>query len=134
MPVVRVHPSLLRLVSVPALVRLSHLFILVADLARAREFYVGSLGLEILMEEPGYLRVGGSGGFHLGIEEGDPACVGAPGIEIAIEVDDVDRRYREMVAAGVTFAGPPEEQPWGARHAWFRDPDGYRLSILTAVT
>ena len=112
-------------------VRLSHLFIVVTDLARSREFYVGSLGLEVLVDEHGYMRVGGQGGFHLGIEEGDPAQVGATGIEIVVEVDDVDSRYRELVAAGVTFNGPPEDQPWGARHAWLSDPDGYRLSIFT---
>ena len=114
--------------------RLSHLFIVVTDLARTREFYVGSLGLEVLVDEPGYLRVGRRGGFHLGIEEGEPARVGATGIEIVVEVDDVDSRYRELIAAGVTFDGPPEDQPWGARHAWLNDPDGYRLSIFTPAT
>lgn len=81
--------------------RLSHLFILVGDLEQTRQFYVGLLGFEVLTEEPGHLRIGGRDGFHLGIEEGDPAHVGATGIEIVIEVDDVDRRYRELVAAGV---------------------------------
>lgn len=114
--------------------RLSHLFIVVTDLARTREFYIGSLGLEVLVDEPGYLRVGGRGGFHLGIEEGDPAHVGATGIEIVVEVDDVDSRYRELVAAGVRFNGPPEDQPWGARHAWLSDPDGYPLSIFTPAS
>lgn len=114
--------------------RLSHLFIVVTDLARTREFYVGALGLEVLVDAPGYLRVGGREGFHLGIEEGEPARVGATGIEIVVEVDDVDSRYRELAAAGVTFDGPPEDQPWGARHAWLSDPDGYRLSIFTPVT
>lgn len=111
-------------------IRLSHLFILVSDLARAREFYVGTLGLQVLMEEPGYLRVGGRGGFHLGIEQGDADQVGAVGVELVLEVDDVDRRYRELIAAGVESEGAPEDQEWGARHAWFRDPDGYRLSIF----
>ena len=114
--------------------RLSHLFILVTDLARTKDFYVGILGLEVLMAEPGYVRVGGAGGFHLGIEEGEPAQVGAVGIEIVIEVDDVDARDRELIAHGVTFESPPEDQPWGARHAWCRDPDGYRLSISTPTT
>jgi uncharacterized glyoxalase superfamily protein PhnB len=49
-----------------------------------------------------------------------------------IQVDDVDRRYRELVAGGVRFSGPPEDQEWGARHAWLIDPDGYRLSIYSA--
>ncbi len=89
------------------------------------------LGLQVLMEEPGYLRVGGGGGFHLGIEQGEADQIGAVGVELVLEVDDVDRRYRELVAAGAESEGAPEDQAWGARHAWFRDPDGYRLSIFS---
>jgi uncharacterized glyoxalase superfamily protein PhnB len=44
----------------------------------------------------------------------------------------VDRRHQELVASGVRFSGPPEDQEWGARHAWLTDPDGYRLSIYSA--
>jgi catechol 2,3-dioxygenase-like lactoylglutathione lyase family enzyme len=116
---------------VPTGTRLSHLFIVVSDLERARRFYVTDLGLDLVLESPGYLRIGGGGGFHLGVEEGDPHEVGAPGIEIVIEVDDVDRRYEELTAKGIRFTGPPEDQEWGARHAWLRDPDGYRLSIYS---
>ena len=116
----------------PGGTRLSHLFVLVSDLERARRFYVDGLGLDLLMDTPGYIQVGGGGGFHLGIEAGRPENVSAPGIEIVIQVDDVDRRHQELVASGVRFSGPPEDQEWGARHAWLTDPDGYRLSIYPA--
>jgi uncharacterized glyoxalase superfamily protein PhnB len=43
----------------------------------------------------------------------------------------VDRHYRELVASGVRFLEPPEDQEWGARHAWLIDPDGHRLSIYS---
>jgi len=114
--------------------RLSHLFVLVSDLARTRAFYVDALGLQALMEENGYLRVGGAGGFHMGMEEGSPDQIGSAGIEIVIQVDDVDRRYQEMLAGGIAFDSAPADQPWGARHAWLHDPDGYRLSIFSAQT
>ena len=42
---------------------LSHLFVHVRDLERARRFYVDYVGLEVLQEGGGYLRLGGSGGF-----------------------------------------------------------------------
>jgi catechol 2,3-dioxygenase-like lactoylglutathione lyase family enzyme len=113
--------------------RLSHLFMTVSDLERARGFYVDLLGLEILMDHPGYLRVGGAGGFHIGLEEGEPADIGASGIEIVVQVDDVDARYEAMAQRRVAFSGPPADQEWGARHAWLRDPDGYRLSICSPV-
>jgi catechol 2,3-dioxygenase-like lactoylglutathione lyase family enzyme len=113
--------------------RFSHLFVLVSDLERARAFYVDALGLELLMRHDGYLRVGGSDGFHIGLEEGPPEAVGAAGIEIVIQVDDVDARYEEMERMGVSFDDAPEDQKWGARHAWLRDPDGYRLSIYSLI-
>ena len=109
--------------------RLSHVFMHVADLAASRAFYVDLLGLSVLLEEPGYLRVGAEGGFHIGMEEGP--TVGSDGIEIVIEVPDVDRAFDELGGRGVAFEGPPADMSWGARHAWLRDPTGYRLSIYS---
>lgn len=109
--------------------RLSHLFVRVRSLAEARHFYVDLLGLEVLMEEPGYLRIGNADGWHMGMEEGAP--IGADGLELVLRVDDVDDAYGRLVAAGVTFETEPLDMEWGARHAWLRDPSGYRLSIYS---
>lgn len=113
------------------MVAFSHLFVHVTDLDRSRRFYVERLGLAVLMQEEGYLRVGGGDGFHLGLEERDTDRVGAAGIEIVIRVSDVDAAYRRLVGDGVEFDAAPADMPWGARHAWLRDPDGYRLSIYS---
>ena len=109
--------------------RLSHLFVHVTDLAASRVFYVELLGLRVLLEEPGYLRVGGEGGFHIGMEE-DPD-VGSQGIEIVVEVPDVDATFRRLEGRGIAFDGPPADMPWGARHVWLRDPSSYRLSLYS---
>ena len=111
----------------------SHLFVHVRDLARTREFYVDLLGLEVLLEHAGYLRIGGGEGFHVGFEERPEGQVGAVGVEIVVRVDDVDAAHRRLTEAGVVFATEPEDQDWGARHAWLTDPDGYRLSIFSDV-
>ncbi len=108
--------------------RLSHVFVVTSDLAAMRRLLVDGIGLEVLQEEAGYLRLGGGGGFHLGIEQGDP---GPPNsIELTIEVDDVDEAHARASAAGVRFDGPPRATEWGARHAWFVDHDGRRMSIF----
>ncbi len=106
---------------------------LVEDLERSRRFYVDILDLDLLMHEGGYLRVGGDGGFHIGMEEGRPELMGGPGIELVIQVDDVDAEYERLSSAelGVEFAGPPADQEWGGRHVWLTDPDGYRLSLYS---
>lgn len=89
------------------------------------------LGLDVLMEEPGYLRVGGQNGFHIGMEE-VPDKVGSAGIEIVIGVADVDAAYRRLSSLGIEFDAPPRDMPWGVRHAWLHDPSGYRLSIYSS--
>ena len=109
---------------------LSHLFVHVRDLERARRFYVDYVGLEVLQEGGGYLRLGGSGGFDMGIEERPESSVGAVGVEIVIRVPDVDAAAARLRAAGIDVT-EPADQPWGARHAWLHDPDGYRLALYT---
>ncbi|MGH2428214.1 MAG: VOC family protein [Candidatus Limnocylindria bacterium] len=110
--------------------RLSHLFVHVRSLEDARRFYVDLLGLAVLMEEPGYLRIGNADGWHIGMEE-VPDRIGSAGIEIVLRVEDVDAAYERLTAEGVAFETEPQDMPWGARHAWLRDPSGYRLSIYS---
>jgi catechol 2,3-dioxygenase-like lactoylglutathione lyase family enzyme len=112
--------------------RFTHLFVLVSDLEQARRFYADELGFDVLIDTPGYLRIGDRDGFYLGLEEGRPAD--GEGLEIVIEVDDVDRRYEELTGRGVVFEGPPADQEWGARHVWLRDPDGRRLSLYSRTS
>jgi catechol 2,3-dioxygenase-like lactoylglutathione lyase family enzyme len=109
--------------------RLSHLFVHVRSLAETRRFYVDLLGLDLLMEDPRYLRIGNADGWHMGMEEAEPT--GADGVELVIRVDNVDEAYRRLTAAGVAFDSVPKDMEWGARHAWLRDPSGYRLSIYS---
>jgi catechol 2,3-dioxygenase-like lactoylglutathione lyase family enzyme len=108
--------------------RLSHLFVTGPALAEMRRFYVEQLGLRVLMDERGYLRVGGGGGFHMGVEAaGDDE----PAIELNVEVADVDAEYRPLRDDGIAFDAPPRDMAWGARHVWLRDPAGHRLSLYS---
>ena len=110
----------------------SHLFLHVTDLERTREFYASRLGVEVLTDNDGYLRLGGGGGFHIGVEQRPAAEVGAPGVELELRVTDVDAVAAELRGAGVSVT-EPSDQDWGARHAWLHDPDGYRLSIWSPI-
>jgi catechol 2,3-dioxygenase-like lactoylglutathione lyase family enzyme len=110
--------------------RLSHLYVTVGDLGVARAFWTDLIGLEVLIDEGEYLRLGGAGGCSMGMElaeEGD-----APELEVVVRVPDVDAAYERLLAAGVECGGPPEEMPWGARHIWRRDPDGHLISIYSS--
>ena len=109
--------------------RLSHVFMVVSDLEAQRRLLVDVVGLRVLLDEGDYVRIGGEDGFHLGLEQGTRRSAG-DGLEINIQVDDVDEVHRRLVEAGISVEGPPEEQEWGGRHVWFRDVDGRRMSVF----
>ena len=114
---------------------LSHLFLEVADLDRARWFWIEALGLTLLQDRGGYLQVGDAdgSGFQLGIEQKpESAVVPRDYPEITLRVDDCDIVARGLEAIGVAIEEGPADQPWGARHAWFRDPDGRRMSVYSS--
>jgi catechol 2,3-dioxygenase-like lactoylglutathione lyase family enzyme len=110
----------------------SHLFLHVTDLERTRAFYVDRLGVEVLTEGNGYLRLGGGDGFEIGVEQRAHAEIGAPGIELELKVPDVDALVASLRDSDFAVT-EPSDQEWGARHAWLHDPDGYRLSIWSPI-
>ncbi len=114
---------------------LSHLFMEVGDLEAARRFWVEAVGLDLLEDRGPYIRVGDAGGegFTIGIEEtAEPAT--REHAEITVRVDDLDAAIARLEGHGVAIEEGPADQPWGARHAWFRDPDGRRMSIYGDTT
>jgi catechol 2,3-dioxygenase-like lactoylglutathione lyase family enzyme len=112
---------------------LTHLFMEVADLERARWFWTEAIGLELLEDRGPYIRVGGGGGFSIGIEQASSGQVLPPGPEITVRVESVDAAVARLLDLGIEIDEGPSDQPWGARHAWLRDPDGRRMSIYSSA-
>lgn len=52
---------------------------------------------------------------------------------IYLEVDDVDRAHRDLVARGVTFQQPPMDMPWNHRVAILRDPEGRTIMLAQKI-
>ena len=71
---------------------LSHVYLSVGSLEATRQLFVDLLGLEVLIDGGGYVRIGGGGGFHAGIEQ-EPSGEPIP-TELVIRVDDVDAMTR----------------------------------------
>ena len=102
---------------------------LTQDIERAKEFYAGTLGLEIESEGDSDME------FRLGqvtLDVFDPSSIGDPFAPtlagFALRVTDVDAARAELEAKGVQFDG--ETIVTGVcKQAWFRDPDGNRLML-----
>jgi catechol 2,3-dioxygenase-like lactoylglutathione lyase family enzyme len=112
-------------------------FLLITDAERAKEFYCDVLGLP-LRHEDDFAVVVDAGGTPLRLavvpEVPEPAGTNAGWL-----VDDVNASVRDLAAVGVTFERFPgmdqdadgvwQSTPEGGGVAWFRDPDGNRLSL-----
>jgi catechol 2,3-dioxygenase-like lactoylglutathione lyase family enzyme len=109
--------------------RVDFVSFLTQDIQRAKEFYAGTLGLEVESEGDSDLE------FRLGqvtLDVFDPSSIGesfAPTLAgFALRVPDVDAARAELEAKGVQFDG--ETIVTGVcKQAWFRDPDGNRLML-----
>ncbi len=111
----------------------------VSDMARAREFYEGTLGLSGGEEKPdgGVRYPCGPTAIHI-YPSADNAGK-SPATLAAFQVDDLESTVDELIAAGVRFEqydmDPIKTDERGIAHlgdaagAWFKDPDGNIFAI-----
>ena len=113
----------------------------VDDIDRARDFYAGTLGLEVT-EDHGMLGLQlATGGSVLVYPKGEDHVPAAFTV-LNFPVDDIDAAVDGLAAAGVTFErypGMPEPDARGIHRglgdgpdiAWFTDPAGNVLAVLS---
>jgi catechol 2,3-dioxygenase-like lactoylglutathione lyase family enzyme len=105
----------------------------VADVDKAIDFYVNTLGWEKIMDAPmgpdyRFVTVAPPGAttqLVLALESwgaGGPARGGFTGISFIST--DIDADYETLSAKGVKFKEPVATMPWGDRATWFYDIDG----------
>jgi len=114
------------------------------DMEASIAFYTRVLAFELSRHEPGDYASLRLGGIVLGIgpvaklsEEGgyfgrDIATHRRGlGVEIVIEVDDVERCHERVAASGHPILEPLQDRPWGLRDFRISDPDGYYRRITS---
>ncbi len=117
--------------------------IVVADQDAALDFYVNVLGWEKAMDNPmgpdtRWLTVVPPGAvtqivLALPSWYGSERTPREPGgtTGIALIAPDIDKCYATLTARGVSFKGPVETMPWGAKATWFSDPDGNEFFLAS---
>jgi catechol 2,3-dioxygenase-like lactoylglutathione lyase family enzyme len=109
--------------------RVDFVSFLTQDIARAKRFYAGVIGLEIETEGPSDMEFR-AGQVRLDIF--DPSSVGQPFAPspagLALRVPDVAEARADLESKGVEFEG--ETLDTGVCHmAFFSDPDGNKLML-----
>jgi predicted enzyme related to lactoylglutathione lyase len=108
----------------------------VNDIQRAKEFYAGTLGLNV-SEENGMLHLHLAGGTDVLVYP-KPNHIPATFTILNFSVDDIDKAVDQLVERGVRFEryeGFQQDERGifrqaGPYIAWFTDPAGNILSVL----
>jgi catechol 2,3-dioxygenase-like lactoylglutathione lyase family enzyme len=110
---------------------LESLILFVSDLAAAKAFYIGALGMPVLFEDEIIVVAGRQSGrvvLHRDDRGHDergifPAGSGIGGMAVRFTVDDPDACERDARANGLSVVWPVQEATWG-RFLVLADPDG----------
>jgi catechol 2,3-dioxygenase-like lactoylglutathione lyase family enzyme len=111
-------------------------FVATRDGRRAREFYEGILGLQVVSDDP-YALALDARGTQIRVQK-VTAYTPHPFTALGWEVSSIDDAVEALRARGVSFemfSGMGQDAkgiwqaPSGARVAWFKDPDGNTLSL-----
>jgi uncharacterized glyoxalase superfamily protein PhnB len=110
----------------------------VTSSADAEDFYCNRLGfrrsfayrVDDAKADPCYMGlVRDDACLHVSSFSGD----GVAGNAAYILVDDVDALYEELIKKHVAVDLEPNDQTWGNREMYVRDPDGNRLSFVRPI-
>ena len=112
----------------------------VKSVPESKDFYTRVLGFGVVSSQPDGYSVLRKEGIQIAVQARSQLPDDHPlkpvshervglGIEIVLEVDDLDAAYAQVLASDWPVAGPLAERPWGSRDFRVIDPDGYYLRI-----
>jgi catechol 2,3-dioxygenase-like lactoylglutathione lyase family enzyme len=102
----------------------------VEDVSAAKRFYQDILGLDVLMDHGWLVTYGSSQKMSVQVSIACEGGSGAPVPDLSIEVDDLDTAIQRMKEAKVAIEYGPNDEPWGVRRFFVRDPFGRLVNIL----
>lgn len=119
-------------------------YLTVSDAAAAIEFYAKAFGATEVMRMPMGDKIGHAdimiGDSHIMLSDEfpdmdklGPAARGGPTSSIMIYVPDVDAAFDKAVAAGAEATRAVEDQFYGDRSGWLKDPFGHEWTISTHI-
>lgn len=113
--------------------------IITTKIAETKVFYTSILGFETTFENEFYLLMRTPGNdseisFLLPDHSSQQPLFHKPfkgeGVYLTIEIEDVDRLYKEIKAKGIKIQIDIRDEPWGDRHFAITDPNGVNIDIV----
>ncbi|WP_029432042.1 VOC family protein [Blastococcus sp. URHD0036] len=102
----------------------------VADVAAAKAFYTGFLGLSTEEFDLGWVArcTSPDTGAHVQLVSADATAPELP--VVSVHAEDVDAAYAEAQRLGYEIVHPLTTEEWGVRRFFVRAPDGNVLNIV----
>jgi methylmalonyl-CoA/ethylmalonyl-CoA epimerase len=115
--------------------KIGQVAITVNDLARSRDFYKDTLGMNLLFDASSMAFFQcGDVRFMIGTSRG---AVSPGGTILYFKVQDIHETHAVLIEQGVIFTHPPHLVARMPDHelwmAFFDDPDGYQLALMCEV-
>jgi predicted enzyme related to lactoylglutathione lyase len=112
-------------------------WISVSDMQKARNFFVDTLGMKVMDDQPnyGWLEVAGEKGARIGIGIGAPESPLKAGNNavISLSVDNLDATKKMLVSKNVTILGDIMEVPGQVRLLLIQDQDGNLIHLCESL-
>jgi PhnB protein len=119
-------------------------YLTVDDAAAAIDFYKNAFGAEEVMRMPMGDKIGHAdiliGDTHIMLSDEfpdmdklGPKARGGATSSLMIYVEDVDAAFDKAIAAGATAVRPVEDQFYGDRSGWVKDPFGHEWTLSTHI-
>lgn len=96
---------------------------------KSREFY-GLLGFEEVMNHGWIVTLASPShpAAQVSVMTSDKTAPVTP--DMSVEVDDVDAAYEVMRVSGAEIVHPLQDEEWGVRRFFVRDPNGRVVNVL----
>ena len=113
-------------------------WIVVSDLAKAKQYFTDVVGLQLLAndENYGWAELGQpNGGFRLGLAQKSPYNPMPPGSNavMTFTVPNLEKSKAEMAKKGMKFIGEVMEVPDEVKLQTFEDPDGNQFQLVETL-
>ena len=109
--------------------------------AETAEFYKRHFGFRAAFEADWYVHLQSetAPSVNLAVVQSDHETIpeasrgASQGMILNFEVEDVDKVDERLRAEGVPVAKPLVSEPFGQRHAIYRDPNGILIDVITQI-
>jgi lactoylglutathione lyase len=124
--------------------RLNGLLLYVRDLDQSLHFYRDVLGLPVVARPDPHVAIVGVGNsvLYLHVDPQDmPEWMTQSlngryrgiGTILHLQVDDVHQMHKVLLNKGIEISLGPVDQPYGQRHLYLYDPDGYNIVLMQPI-